>query len=84
MEVYLHGEDIDVWEVVDLLSRDEAIEVMEHLKSTLSSNYSYGSETIPEREFEKACEKLRKHRGMLPKEVEDQIIEAAKKYTLYY
>ena len=82
MEVYLDGEDIDVWEVLDLLDRNQAIQVIEHLKSTLYPRSTDGEKTIQEREFEDACEKLQKHRGMLSREIEEQIIEIAKKYTL--
>lgn len=85
MEVYLDGVNIDVWEVIDLLDKNQSMEISKHLNSILSTNYSHSEDiTIQDREFEKACEKLRKHRGMLPKEIEEQIIEAAKKYTLYY
>jgi hypothetical protein len=82
MEVYLDGEDIDVWEVLDLLDRNQAIQVIEHLKSTLDPRSTHGEKTLQEREFEDACEKLQKHRGMLSREIEEQIIDIAKKYTL--
>lgn len=82
MKVYLDGNDIDVWEVLDLLDKNQSIQVIEHLKSTLDPRSIHGQKTLQEREFEDACEKLQKHRAMLSKNIEEQIIEIAKKYTL--
>jgi hypothetical protein len=81
MIVYLDGQEIDVWEVIDRLDRHDAKEVMEHLQSTLGFNHS--GKSIQELEFSKSCYNLEKNRQMLPKDVEDQIIFLAKKYTLY-
>lgn len=82
MEVYVNGERIDVWDVISELDTSESIEVLNHLKSTIGERDSFGS--ITGMEFEKACSKLIKHRDMLPRDIEDQIISLAKKYTLYH
>lgn len=81
MTVYLDGQEIDVWEVIDSLDRHECKEVMEHLQSTLG--FSHRNKTIQELEFSKACYNLEKNQQMLPREVEEEVISLAKKYTLY-
>jgi hypothetical protein len=81
MIVYLDQKEIDVWEVIDELNMHEAKEVMEHLQSTLGNTRRGG--TIQELEFSKACYNLEKNRDMLPREIEEEIISLAKKYTLY-
>ncbi len=76
--------DIELNDLISSLNKDDKIEIIRILRKDVGFIPITSVNNHREEEFQKACYKLQESRSLLPEDVENNIIEAAKKYTHYY